>query len=488
MRLLFAWLLACAPAAAQNVATPVILPPAAPLGSVGAVSFAAPAGLQAAPARAAGLALAPVPGLLAAPMPAGRAVPSAGAHVEADGLAAPVSTKERLASAVSSLAEARDSSPGGALAHASGTLGRAFDGSGVRLGAPSAGASAAGAEAGPGARGPPKRELGSISSLKLGTYNMLNLFEKVGDHAPDPDRPGRLKRVTDRVAKEERQLREQAKAILESDLDVVVAQEIENVRALEDFNRDYLGGAYRALLIEGNDERGIDIAFLVKRDLPFELEHRTHKEELWRDPALGGRERRLFSRDLPALILRAEGQPQPLLVLLGAHLKSKRDRAGDPESETLRRAQVERTAEIVGRYKAEFGEDVPLMIAGDFNGDLNREAAFKPLWKAGFANSLDLGPSPTPARDRVTHTYHPKGEPSHAAQMDGLLVNGALKGLVRKSEVYRYRDADGSVRPIPRTFEERAKNPSDHFPLLATLEFQPLVARLGPLAEARTAR
>lgn len=345
------------------------------------------------------------------------------------------------------------------------------------------GSAAVGEPAGPAApAGVPLRSLESIQELKVGSYNVLNLFENVGKHVPDPDNPGKLKKISEARPKEEASLRAQGRIILENDLDVVTLAEVENIAALRDFNERFLDGKYAVHLIEGNDERGIDVAFLVKKDLPLSVEQRSHKEETWLDPVLGGGPRALFSRDLTALVVRVPGKAQPLFVMFGTHYKSKRDRDGDPESGLLRAAQVRRTAEIVSRYRAEFGDGVPMMLAGDFNGEVGKDAAFRPLFEAaGLSDSFDALPNPPSDKDRVTHTFHPKGGATHAGQMDAVLVSGALRGAVKRAEVYRYKNDDGTVRALPATYEERSRNPSDHFPVIVTLDF---VALRGPASFA----
>ena len=324
------------------------------------------------------------------------------------------------------------------------------------------------------------RSLESIKQLKMGSYNVENLFEQVGKHVPDPANPGKLKKISDARPKPEWAMRAEGKIILENDLDILTLAEVEDVAALEDFNARFLAGKYRVFLIEGNDERGIDVAFLVKKDLPFQIEQRSHKEETWLDPVLGGGPKRLFSRDLTSLVVRAPGKTEPLFVLFGTHYKSKRDRDGrDPESVIMRTAQVQRTAEIMERYRKEFGADVPMMIAGDFNGSVAEEAAYKPLYAAaGLIDSFDAAPTPTSAHDRITHTFHPRGGPTHYAQIDAVLVSKSLRGTVQSAKVYRYKNDDGTERPIPSTFEERELNPSDHFPLLVTLDFAPIRERV----------
>lgn len=458
-------LLLAAPLSAQVVSVKTSVPVFA--GAPGVVFFQAPAlntGLSS-PALAAGLTPSLSPAL--APMPV-LAAPAAPLAVRA--LAAvPV----QGAKAISPLRSAVRTFGDGLSAIPSALTGL-FDG-----------AAATGEPADPvSAAGVPVRSLAAIKQLKVGSYNVENLYEQVGKHVPDPENPGKLKKISDAKPKPEWALREEGRIILENDLDIVTLAEVEDIQALEDFNQRFLDGKYRTFLIEGNDERGIDIAFLVKKDLPFELEQRSHKDETWLDPVLGGGPKPLFSRDLTSLVVRAPGKSQPLFVLFGTHYKSKRDRDGrDPESVIMRTAQVQRTAEIMARYREEFGADVPMMIAGDFNGAVAEEPAYAPLFgAAGLTDSFDAAPKPPSKEERITHSYHPRDGPARYVQMDAVLVSKSLRGAVQSAEVYRYKNPDGTARLIPKTYEERELNPSDHFPLLVTLDFAPILrAAVAPL-------
>jgi hypothetical protein len=318
----------------------------------------------------------------------------------------------------------------------------------------------------PQAAARPLRSLEAISELHFGTYNVENFFS------------GAASKFQTEKPKPQWQQRGVAKAILDSNLDIVSVEEMENVQVLEAFNEKYLDGQYRSLLIQGNDERGINIGFLVKNDIPFELELRTNKDELWTDPEGDGRPEKLFSRDLPTLIVRAPGRAQPLFVYLGTHYKSKRPRSSsDPESDKIRLAQVERTVEIIGRLRAEFGQDVPLMLGGDFNGEVNKESTFDALKQggAGLTDALDLAQPPLSDKERVTHIFFPEGGSATKSQLDAIFLSKALRPLVAMAKVYRYKDASGKELPIPETWKQREQNPSDHFPLLLTIKFQPLL-------------
>ena len=462
-----ALLLSSIPAGARNVAVPRLK--AVPITAAPAISPALRASQAAVPSVLA------APGLLS---PAAQQAPisaepaallPAGAPAPAAALAASVET---VAAALAVPADAGH-------AAAADELTRTFDGGASAGAAPVETAMGAAFRA---ARNSIKRSLESIGELKIGAYNLENLFDHVGSFEPDPKNPGKMRPVkNDSGPKDEKALLEQAALILREDFDVLTVSEVENIEALRDFNERFLGGIYDVHLIEGNDERGIDVAFLVKKDLPLVVEHRSHKDETWDDP-LWGPGRKLFSRDLPVLLFRTETDPKPLFALFGTHYKSKRDRdKRDKESNFLRGAQVQRTAEIIARYRAEFGEDLPIMLAGDFNGALGEEDAFKPLYEAaGLTDAFDASPNPPSARDRISHTYHPRAGKNHPKQMDGILVSKGLRGTVKSATAVRYVGPDGRERPMPTSHEERSANPSDHFPIKVVFDFKAIRERNVP--------
>lgn len=432
------------------------------------------------PASAPGLAMSPVPTPLLSPIAGLAPMPVAAPEIPAAPVV-PAAVLPGLADAGQKLAQLPTTNAA-AVTGAIGVLGGLYDNAHA-LGDAAAPAVESAQVPGGGAGLPaPVRSLESIKELRVGSYNVENLFEQVGKHIPDPVNPGHLKKVSDARPKPEWAMREEGRIILEQKLDVVTVVEVEDIAALRDFNERFLNGLYNVYLIEGNDERGIDISFLVKKDLPFQVEQRSHKGETWVDPVLGGGPKLLFSRDLTSLIFRAPGRAEPLLILFGTHYKSKRDRdPRDPESKIIRAAQVQRTAEIVKRYQAEFGPQVPIMLDGDFNGAVDKETLYRPLFEAaGLTDSFDVLPNPASEKDRITHSYHPRGGGPQYSQLDAVLVSKNLRGAVKTAQVYRYKNPDGTERPLPTTFEEREKNPSDHFPLIVTLDFAPIRTGIFP--------
>ncbi len=135
------------------------------------------------------------------------------------------------------------------------------------------------------------------ASVSLMTFNVENLFDTADDPGKD-DRtylPLSAKQTAEhraacaRIERDfwreqclywdwnesvvERKLRVVADAILQVDggrgPDIVVLQEVENIGILERLRTEYLqdAGYRRAILLEGNDDRGIDVAFLSRLPL-----------------------------------------------------------------------------------------------------------------------------------------------------------------------------------------------------------------------------
>jgi endonuclease/exonuclease/phosphatase family metal-dependent hydrolase len=143
----------------------------------------------------------------------------------------------------------------------------------------------------------PSAETTAAASLTLMTFNVENLFDNVDDPEKDDgtylalaDKQNDAHRAACAVIEVrswrddclnldwndeviDRKLRVVAEAILQVDngrgADIIALQEVENIRILERLRTDYLAAAeyLPAVLIEGNDLRGIDVAFLSRLPL-----------------------------------------------------------------------------------------------------------------------------------------------------------------------------------------------------------------------------
>lgn len=238
----------------------------------------------------------------------------------------------------------------------------------------------------------------------------------------------------------------------------IISPEIETLRAADHlFNSGNLAGKYRSVLIEGNDERGIDVGFAVRADLDVILEAETHKHTLWNDPA-ERQPMRLFSRDLPVVIVKDRATKKALLILIGTHAKSKRDRPGDPESTMLRTAQHEASKLIIQSYERAY-PSTPILLGGDFNTDVRHGREVVAI-RSSMKEALDI----SGATERITETYFPPTGGVVASQFDAIFMNAATSRLVKKAEVLpEYDRITGRRLGVPKSFDDRQRNyPSDH--------------------------
>lgn len=239
----------------------------------------------------------------------------------------------------------------------------------------------------------------------------------------------------------------------------IASPEVENAKAGNHlFNTGILQGKYKVFAIEGNDDRGIDVSLQVRADLHVKVEMQTHRHAMWFDPATQ-REVRLFSRDLPVMIVRDYDSNDVKLIFIGYHGKSKRDRKGDRESDRLATAQFFGAAAIIREYKKRF-PGVPIVTAGDLNRDGRFEEEVAPL-KAELTDAFDIVEPNT----RITQTFHPNRGETVKSQLDAILVSNEVKPFVKKTMVIPEFDhiTGEPLDFAPRSFDERNdRYPSDH--------------------------
>lgn len=314
-----------------------------------------------------------------------------------------------------------------------------------------------------------------LSDTKIGSYNVLNLEHSAGKYVTD-EKTGTRSFVPQKLTKDKDQVNGVVRVFKDEQPDIVVLQEVEGYEAIKLFNDKYLDGLYTPIVLKGNDTRGIEIAFLVKSDLPLKVKTTSLKNSKWKNSVSGNLEY-VFSRDLPALHFwhkDATGSDPPAFILLGNHLKSQRDRKGDPKSIIKRTAQVNEITNEIKRYQSAYPQ-TPVILAGDFNANILSGSEFKQLFDNNLmTDSLNFSSKSYTKEQRITHTFHPYEGPSKNSQLDAILVNEQGKDLVIDSHIYRYRDENGSVIPIPKTYDQRERNPSDHFPLFTRFDFSRL--------------
>lgn len=123
------------------------------------------------------------------------------------------------------------------------------------------------------------------------------------------------------------------------------------------------------MLIDGNDERGIDVGLMTRGGATIESVV-SHVDDV-----LDGR--RVFSRDCPEYTVRTRDGAK--LVIMVNHLKSK-EYGSQSENDSRRRAQAQRIREIYDQRRAD-GFDL-IAVIGDLN-DTPASDPMVPLLKSG---------------------------------------------------------------------------------------------------------
>lgn len=273
-----------------------------------------------------------------------------------------------------------------------------------------------------------------------------------------------------------------ASTLLELDADLICINEVGGLESIQNFASLFLKDLYVPHLIEGNSDRGIDVGYLIKADLPLRAELRTHKDrplgflyphELDPDSEIeiSGRCRsHYFSRDCAELRLFPKDTSHLSLVVLCVHLKSKLDPNGiDPNGSLRREAEFNTLVDIYKDLQKEIGKDMPIAVVGDFNGVLAQKARdheFTRLNETDLVSALDVAEiEGEPAATQLV--FNKNGGTQHH-QIDYVLCNSALRRhLVKENvKVWHYRNELG-VPAIPKTMEQRVLLPSDHFPVIA---------------------
>jgi hypothetical protein len=330
--------------------------------------------------------------------------------------------------------------------------------------------------------------VGAVPAVTLMTFNVENLFDTRDDPGKD-DRtylPLALKQTEKhraacaKIERErwrdqclnwdwseeivEQKLKAVAAAIRQVDggrgPDVIALQEIENIHILGRLAHEYLGSPrYVPILIEGDDERGIDVAFLSR--LPLAESPKLHRIEFG-DIA---DEREADTRGiLEATFRLPDGS---LLTGYAVHFPA-------PYHPTPMRIAA---YETLNRLLAALPDDRPAFAAGDFNttAEEDREKAMlerfvRPHWIVVHETGC--------AGCKGTSYYPPTGEWSFLDML--LWAPAEMRGaqttwqLVEDSvSIANATPAQVTPEGVPARFTLPDGNGlSDHWPLVATLQLK----------------
>lgn len=254
-----------------------------------------------------------------------------------------------------------------------------------------------------------------------------------------------------------------ARTIKDSGADIVMMTEVGGHESLANFAKFVLNDEYVSLSLPSNSDRGIDLGYLIKRSLNYELALHTHVDYELPYPA------RRFSRDVLRLDLIRDEKIEMIFLLV--HIKSKIDmKKADFEGRTRRVHEINGLIEI---YQKLLVHNVPILVGGDFNGhagEKETEEEFKAIYEKTDLKDIAFL-SNIPEEERFSYIYFTRGGNRFVQQIDYLFISEAFSHLLVPGESYfpRYKNVEGLPLPIPKRMEQKSSLPSDHYPFLATL-------------------
>lgn len=250
-----------------------------------------------------------------------------------------------------------------------------------------------------------------------------------------------------------------ARVLRTLDPDICVVVEAENRTSLCRFSEQVLqniGGAPydHIMLVDGNDERGIDVGLLTRPSAVIES-MRSHVDDR------EGTER-VFSRDCPEFHLRLTSGER--LVVLANHLKSK-GYGAPAQSNAKREAQARRVRAIYEGLRQEGFDNV--VVAGDFN-DTPDSATLAPLL-AGGSDLKDISTHPSFDDGGRPGTY---ANGTKGNKIDYILLSPALFSRVTAGGIERrgvWGGKNGTLWPIFPELTKASQAASDHAAIWADL-------------------
>jgi endonuclease/exonuclease/phosphatase family metal-dependent hydrolase len=275
-----------------------------------------------------------------------------------------------------------------------------------------------------------------------------------------------------------------AHTIQDTKADIVMLNEVGSIDSLKNFNELFLANQFDCFLEEGNSNRGIDVGYLIRKDLKLKSVLISHKNRpidfLYPHETVtsAGGKSHYFSRDVAELRLFHEESNTLVLVILLTHLKSKLDPDGiDVQGRLRRGAELKMLMQIYKEVETEVGAQTPILVAGDFNGIAAKnsmEDEFKSIYEnTDLLDALEVAEKPQEERFTQVQIMH-SGKRNYI-QIDYILMNKILMPYVDKSQtrVYRFKSDLNIELPIPNNIDERDRLPSDHYPVVLCLKKNP---------------
>lgn len=323
--------------------------------------------------------------------------------------------------------------------------------------------------------------------LKIMTHNLENFFVS-------PNDPSDLTNVIyQKFEKPIYKLKALAQTIIAQNPDVLALCEVGGEESLHNFNKFYLDDKYYISVIEGNSNRGIEIGYLIKKELPFNFKHLTHKNRpidfLYKHEATENEHllnhnkpikhtSHTLSRDIAELRVfnKENNNSDPILIILLVHLKSQHDSDNiDPKGRDRREAEFKFLVDTYNILDQRYDKKVPIIITGDFNGIAVKNFE-DPEFKYIYANTeLDdiLEILNIPEEKRETFVYFDRQREKISMQLDYIFIPPLILNNIDKNNSGIVPLLDDNCEKVnsPNSLHEKYSMPSDHFPIAVTLNF-----------------
>jgi hypothetical protein len=278
---------------------------------------------------------------------------------------------------------------------------------------------------------------------------------------------GRPRSFERNVFQSEEKIQNVVNTVLARSPDVLMFTEILDLASLRMLaaHPKYLNGAYR-LYVHPVNQFGSNIAILVKKGLQLNFQFESHVNVRRIDKF--GRNRRVFTRDVPALLIRAAGDETSdnVVIVLGVHAKSVRPAEySDIQSDEIRLHEFIGIDAIKRKYRAKYPR-ARIGTLGDFNIDVQNTVDYQIL-KSDSEGFLDLKGVPPGDRSRATHLYFDIDRAGNTVrtsptQRDDFLMDDGLFTYFLDGQVLPFYDTAGNPKADPTSIRERYENPTDH--------------------------
>ncbi|MCE2732208.1 MAG: hypothetical protein LW821_02460 [Flammeovirgaceae bacterium] len=244
------------------------------------------------------------------------------------------------------------------------------------------------------------------------------------------------------------------RVIRDLNVDILAVVEAEDRITLKTFSeamvRKVNGQVFpNVMLIDGNDERGIDVGVMTKSGFQIDLV-RSHIADVNEEG------NKIFSRDLPEYkIVTPAGN---IIWFIPAHFKSKYG-GNDPKSQKKRKGEAQKAADVYNRLRSEGFENI--IICGDLNDTPDSEP-LSPLLTNTDLNDFSNHSTFKVEENIGIGTF---GNGSDKNKIDYILLSPALFSKVTACGIFRKGAWAGKRNPKWEMYEELTEEvhaASDH--------------------------